>query len=84
MYGTQSVLPDVYKRQALRDALSLLDQCIIKSGESRIVDEQVVGDTAGLASKEYIYSMITAIREKNISLILSNLDEIHNLSLIHI
>ena len=65
---------------ALRDALSLLDQCIIKSGESRVVDEQVVGDTAGLASKEYIYSMITAIREKNISLILSNLDEIHNAS----
>ena len=43
---------------ALRDALSILDQCI---STGKTVDTALVNETAGLADKEYLYKMASYI-----------------------
>ena len=47
---------------AMRDALSLLDQCISKSEH---ITEDIVRQTAGLADKSHLFDITDAVREKN-------------------
>lgn len=47
---------------ALRDALSILDQCL---GRSKTVTAQVVADTAGLVGREHLFGLTQAIRNQD-------------------
>jgi DNA polymerase-3 subunit gamma/tau len=58
---------------ALRDALSLLDQCL---GRSKNIDEEVVSAAAGLAGSAHLFSLSKAILEQDSSAALA---EIHGL-----
>ena len=62
---------------ALRDALSLLDQCI---GRDRHVTATVVSETAGLAGKEHLFSLSQAVLSQESALALQIVDELHNAS----
>ncbi len=62
---------------ALRDALSLLDQCF---GRSREVTEQVVIDSAGLAGREHLLQLTDAIADGDTAAILQNIDRLHEAS----
>lgn len=58
----------------MRDALSLLDQCM---GRSKIIDEQVVRETAGLADREYLFKLVEAMRENDSAVALSIIDKLY-------
>ena len=60
---------------ALRDALSILDQCI---GRSRHVTLDVVNATVGLAGKEYLFSLGTSILNKDSAMALEQINTLHN------
>ncbi|HEX3037885.1 MAG TPA: DNA polymerase III subunit gamma/tau [Oscillospiraceae bacterium] len=62
---------------ALRDALSLLDQCI---GHSKTVTVPIVTETAGLVGRDHLFELTDAIKEKNSSLALEVIDRLHNAS----
>ena len=62
---------------ALRDALSLLDQCF---GRSREVTEQVVIDSAGLAGREHLLQLTDAVADGDTAAILQNIDRLHEAS----
>jgi DNA polymerase-3 subunit gamma/tau len=62
---------------ALRDALSLLDQCI---GHSKTVTVDVVTETAGLVGRDHLFELTDAIKEKNSSAALEVIDRLHNSS----
>ncbi len=62
---------------ALRDALSLLDQCF---GRSREVTEQVVIDSAGLAGREHLLQLTDAIADHNTQAILQEIAQLHEAS----
>ena len=62
---------------ALRDALSLLDQCI---GRSKEVSASVVSETAGLAGKEHLFSLSEAVLRQDAAEALQTIDELHNAS----
>jgi DNA polymerase-3 subunit gamma/tau len=62
---------------ALRDALSLLDQCI---GHSKEVTVPIVTETAGLVGRDHLFELTDAIKEKNSSLALEVIDRLHNAS----
>ncbi|MCC8016338.1 MAG: DNA polymerase III subunit gamma/tau [Clostridiales bacterium] len=47
---------------AMRDALSILDQC---AGRSKDVDEKLVSEVAGIAGKESLYRLSKAVSGKN-------------------
>ena len=59
---------------ALRDALSLLDQCI---GRDRSVTEQVVTETAGLAGTDHLFSLADAVRSHDGASALEQIDRLH-------
>lgn len=59
----------------MRDALSLLDQCM---GRSPNIDEQVVRDTAGLADREYLFKLVEAMRNKDSASALAIIDKLHS------
>ena len=61
----------------LRDALSLLDQCVSRS---KTVDEAVVAEAAGLAGREYLYELSQAVLSGNGGLGLSLIDRLYNAS----
>ena len=61
----------------MRDALSIFDRCL---SISENVTTQVVSDAAGLMSKEYLFSLCDAFRNKDTSKALSIVDELHNSS----
>lgn len=61
----------------MRDAVSLLDQCI--SVSSRI-DEQVVRDTAGVAGAEHLIALADCVKNQDTARALKILDELHNAS----
>lgn len=61
----------------MRDAVSLLDQCI---SVSEHIDEQVVRDTAGVAGAEHLIALADCIRAKDTAGALKILDELHNAS----
>ncbi len=62
---------------ALRDALSLLDQC---AGQGGTVDEQAVTSAAGLAGREHLFTLSKAVRTNDVPLALEVVDGLHNAS----
>lgn len=61
---------------AMRDALSMLDQCM---GHKEI-SEDIVVDAAGLAGKDYLFSLAEAIRFSDASRAIEIIDNIHKSS----
>ena len=61
----------------MRDAISLLDQCMARDTS---VTEETVRDAAGLADPEYILRLSGAIRERDAAGVLALVDELHRLS----
>jgi DNA polymerase-3 subunit gamma/tau len=62
---------------ALRDALSLLDQCVSRS---RDVTADIVAETTGMAGREYLYDMSAAIRTGNGGAGLALIDQLYQAS----
>ncbi len=62
---------------ALRDALSIMDQCI---GHNRNITVQVVNDTVGLAGKEYLFALSDAILRNDGAVALDIINDLHNRS----
>ncbi len=60
---------------AMRDALSILDRC---AGISEKIDAQTVSAAAGLAGKDYIFSLVDNINACNPSEVLNLIDKLHN------
>ncbi|MBQ8783111.1 MAG: DNA polymerase III subunit gamma/tau [Clostridia bacterium] len=60
---------------ALRDALSLLDRC---SGSGETITPDVVSSAAGLAQKGYLFSLVDAVRERNVSDAFDLINTLHN------
>ncbi|MBQ6570322.1 MAG: DNA polymerase III subunit gamma/tau [Clostridia bacterium] len=61
----------------MRDALSLLDQCI---GVSRTVTEEVVGTVAGMAGKNYLFDIAEAVCSGDTSALLETVDALNTSS----
>ena len=61
----------------MRDAVSLLDQCISVSGD---IDEETIRTTAGIAGTEHLFTLAQCIHEQNAPEALRILDELHNQS----
>lgn len=61
----------------LRDALSLLDQCIAYSEK---VDIDTVSFAAGIAGRDYLFNIIENIFEKNSAACIDALDELYSMS----
>lgn len=59
---------------ALRDALSLLDQCL---GRSREITVQIVNETAGLAGREHLFALADAVQNEDSSSALQTIDELY-------
>lgn len=62
---------------AMRDALSLLDQCM---GNAEHITEEVVRKTAGLADKSHLFSLTAAIIDKDQPAAVSIIDELYKSS----
>lgn len=62
---------------ALRDSLSLLDQCM---GHSNHITEDIVRKTAGLADKSHLISMTAAIMSQDYSKAVEIVDELYKSS----
>lgn len=61
----------------MRDALSLLDQCIAYSTD---VDINTVSFAAGIADREYLFEIIQAILEKNSAKCIDKLNKLYTMS----
>ncbi|MCI8553770.1 MAG: DNA polymerase III subunit gamma/tau [Clostridiales bacterium] len=59
---------------ALRDALSLLDQCLSRSRE---LTADTVAEAAGIAGREHLYELSAAVREQNPGAALTVIDRLH-------
>lgn len=59
---------------ALRDALSILDQC---AGRGSQITAEVVGEAAGLAGRGHLYELSAAIRREDSARALALLDGLH-------
>lgn len=62
---------------AMRDALSLTDQCLSRS---RQITVDVVADATGLAGREHLYALSKAVRERNCGEALALIDKLYNAS----
>ncbi len=62
---------------ALRDALSILDQCM---GHGTDIDETVVNEVVGLTGKQHLFSLADAILRKDSADALSQINDLHNRS----
>ena len=62
---------------ALRDALSLLDQC---ASRSKDITAEVVESAAGMAGKSYLYDLADALNAKDTSRVFQMIDNLHNAS----
>lgn len=60
---------------AMRDALSILDRC---AGISEHVTAEIVGNAAGLAGKEHLFSLVDGINKNDASQVLSLIDKLHS------
>lgn len=61
----------------MRDAVSLLDQCISVSND---IDEETVRATAGIAGTDHLFALAECVREHNAPEALKIIDELHNQS----
>ena len=61
----------------MRDALSLLDQCVSRSRE---VNEDTVAQAAGMAGREYLFELSQAVREENGGEALTLIGRLHGAS----
>ena len=59
---------------AMRDALSLLDQCVSRADA---VDAEVVAQAAGLVGREHLYALIDALREGDRAALLRQVEVLH-------
>lgn len=62
---------------ALRDALSLLDQCL---GRSKSVSVDVVNETAGLVGRDHLYDLTGAVQQNDSARAMELIDSLHNAS----
>lgn len=62
---------------ALRDALSLLDQCL---GRDTHVTLDTVNRTAGIAARDYLSSLANAVADRNAAAALETIDMLHGQS----
>ena len=62
---------------ALRDALSLLDQCL---GKSRQVTVDVVTETAGLVGRDHLFELTEAVGRRDSAAALAAIDRLHRAS----
>ncbi|MCI1966685.1 MAG: DNA polymerase III subunit gamma/tau [Oscillospiraceae bacterium] len=62
---------------ALRDALSILDQCF---GRSKNVTEEIVVQTAGLVGREHLFQLTDAVRRQDSAAALEIIDQLHSSS----
>lgn len=62
---------------ALRDALSILDQC---AGRGDKIDAQLVSEAAGLTGRGYLFDIAEAVKNHDSAAVLQLLDELHNSS----
>ena len=62
---------------AMRDALSLTDQCLSRSRE---IDADVVASATGLAGREHLYALSAAVREHRSGDALALIDTLYNAS----
>ena len=62
---------------ALRDALSLLDQC---ASRSKTITADVVESAAGMAGKSYLYDLADALNSQDTSTVFTMIDNLHNAS----
>lgn len=60
---------------AMRDSLSIMDRCI---GISKNIDAEVVRQAAGLAQKDYLFSLSSACINKNPQRALKIVDKLHS------
>ena len=73
-----ALLTAVIADGAMRDSLSIMDRCI---GISRDIDADVVRKAAGLAQKDYLFSLSSACINKNVQKALSIIDKLHSESM---
>ncbi len=62
---------------AMRDALSLTDQCLSRSRE---IHAEVVANATGLAGREHLYALSAAVREHRSGDALALIDKLYNAS----
>lgn len=62
---------------AMRDALSLLDQCVSRSKE---ITADVVAEATGMAGRDYLFDLSAAIRGHNSAAALALIDRLYNAS----
>ena len=62
---------------ALRDALSLLDQCL---GRSRQITVDTVNETAGLVGRDHLFELADAVKKRDSGAALALIDKLHNAS----
>lgn len=63
---------------ALRDALSILDQCM---GHGKYIDEAVVNEVVGLTGKQHLFDLADAIIRHDSASALDQINELHNNSI---
>lgn len=61
----------------MRDALSLLDQCIAFSS---VITAETVSSAAGIAGRDYLFDIIDAVSENDISRVISVTDRLYGMS----
>lgn len=59
---------------ALRDALSLLDQCM---GRSKEITVPVVNETAGLAGNDHLFALADAVKQQDAASVLAAIDSLY-------
>ncbi len=62
---------------ALRDALSILDQC---TGQGTTIDEAIVNAVVGLAGRDYLFQLADSILHRNSAIALAQIDDLYNRS----
>lgn len=58
----------------MRDALSIFDQCL---GKNKLVDIQIVRETAGVSDRSYLLTLATAISEKKSAEAINTINELY-------
>lgn len=62
---------------ALRDALSILDQC---AGRGEVINAELVSEAAGLTGRGYLFDLTAAVQKQSSADVLRILDDLHNSS----